>query len=405
MPSVTNQPKNGTKVEHQPLDIEANISNSKSRSRGQCYQNTAFLARDILLSIVGITSITLLSLLTHINYTKRYEPFEPPLSGIMPGTERPHIILAQDVDYPPYAYLGGVTEEFDVDGFGHDIAEKLHEVCDIDVTLVETRWSNCWNENGKKAEIGAGLINGWYHGCMTYTNPRGERNRFLEFSEPILKNNKPGGLLTRLVDGVPHVNGTDDLNGKKVVDVVGWAPTSDGLHFVENRCTSEPTKFAGFEFVEPTFTNGTANENALLTLLNGDADVMWVYADQVENYKCSDTIDTKDWNCTLWEDGFGKKFAYIHTGLIGYAYTGTTLSMSKKGSGLNEILDPCIKKFKKTRSYFDVCKENDLEDSCFRNDYFPDDTNTEHALPPYKIHTNKLKTTCSDGYCPCPSEN
>jgi hypothetical protein len=64
---------------------------------------------------------------------------EPPLPGIAPGLHRPHVILAQDIDYPPYAYLGSATEEFDVDGFGHDIAKSLEEVCDIDVTVVETR--------------------------------------------------------------------------------------------------------------------------------------------------------------------------------------------------------------------------------------------------------------------------
>ena len=43
---------------------------------------------------------------------------------------------------------------------------------------------------------------------------------------------------------------------------------------------------------------------------------------------------------------FGKPngFAYIHTGLNEWSVNGTTLAISKKGSGLAGVLNPCIEK-------------------------------------------------------------
>ena len=151
---------------------------------------------------------------------------------------------------------------------------RLNEVCDINVTVVESRWKNCWDAG----EIGAGLLNGWFHGCMTYTHTVGQRNRFVEFSEPILQLNKPGGLISRLdpSTGKPVVNGKSSLKEVKVIDVVGWAPTADGLHFVKNRCDGEKP-FSGFEMVDATHSTGNANDDALLTLLDGSADAVSAY--------------------------------------------------------------------------------------------------------------------------------
>ena len=47
---------------------------------------------------------------------------------------------------------------------------------------------------------------------------------------------------------------------------------------VENKCTK--SRFTGFTIVNPTVSTGNANQDALTTLMNGDADAMWVYADQ-----------------------------------------------------------------------------------------------------------------------------
>ena len=101
----------------------------------------------------------------------------------------------------------------------------------------------------------------------------------------------------------------------------------------------------------------------------------------------------------MWTEGFGRDFAYVQTGMYSYAYGGTTLSMAKKGSGLKKILDPCIQKFKNTSAYYEVCKENKAEHSCFKNKYFPADA--DDAKAPYETETNLLQTACRDGYCPC----
>jgi len=64
----------------------------------------------------------------------------------------------------------------------------------------------------------------------------------MDFSEAILKDDKPAGLITRLNgNGEPAVKGTNDLRdlSAKIADVVNWAPTEDGLAFVKNTCTGK----------------------------------------------------------------------------------------------------------------------------------------------------------------------
>lgn len=101
-----------------------------------------------------------------------------------------------------------------------------------------------------------------------------------------------------------------------------------------------------------------------LTLGDSAADAMWVYVDQSEHYKnagCiagnpNKTSSFPDWDCAKWA-GFGTKFAYIQTGLHSHAYNGTTLAMSKKGSGLNEIVNPCMERYMRTKEYYEVLPE------------------------------------------------
>jgi hypothetical protein len=146
---------------------------------------------------------------------------EPPIPGIMPGIDRPKIILAQDIDYPPYAKLGPADEDFPLSGFGYDFAMGMQDYCNIDIFFTQTAWSECWDG----ARIGNGLASGQFHGCPTYTHPLGIRNRFLEFSDPILSNNKAAGILTRLDPdtGEPVIDGNSNLNRVTIVDVVGFA--------------------------------------------------------------------------------------------------------------------------------------------------------------------------------------
>lgn len=323
-----------------------------------------------------------------------HQDLEPSLPGVMPGKERPKLLLAQDIDWPPYAFISEPPEsDFTVAGFGNDFAKGMAPGCGIDVVTMETQWGKCWNEG----KLGVGLETGYYHGCMTYTHTVGVRNRYAEFSHGILQANKPAGLITRLVDGVPHIDGNSNLMGKNIVDVTGWAPTSDTLGIVTNQCTQ--ARFEGFTMLTPASVEGQSpNDVAMDYLMDGRADAIWIYADQAHNYQCGPGV-TPQWDCSKWS-GFGTNFSYIHVGMFGHVYNGTTLTLSKKGSGLNEIVNPCIDKFLQTKEYYDICTKHGLEDSCYKNSFFPA---SEEAHNIWVKKTSELTTTCADGYCPCPS--
>merc|ERR1719229_1180638 len=139
-------------------------------------------------------------------------------------------------------------------------------------------------------------------------------------------------------------------------------------------------------------------------LRNGEADAMFVYADQAYNFQC--TADGKThsgadptWDCQLWK-GFGTEYAYVQTGQFGHSINGTTLAISKKGSGLADLLNPCIQKFLKTKEYYDLCIKHDLVASCYVNEFFP---SKEEERKPYLQATNEHMTGCVDGYCSCPA--
>lgn len=117
------------------------------------------------------------------SHGKMKVPGSPPLPGVSNNGNKPKVILAQALDYPPYTKIG---QNLEISGFGPDVARGLEDVCDIDVTLVETAWKQCWGDN----KIGNGLLSGHYHGCSTHTATKGVRKRYLEFSNPILAMNK-----------------------------------------------------------------------------------------------------------------------------------------------------------------------------------------------------------------------
>ena len=79
---------------------------------------------------------------------------------------------------------------------------------------------------------------------------------------------------------------------------------------------------------------------------------------------------------------------------------GTTLAISKLGSGLASVLDPCIEKFLDEEEYYDLCVEYNVVDQCYLNKFFPDDES--QSTPPYLLPTNELATRCESGYCACP---
>jgi hypothetical protein len=333
---------------------------------------------------------------------------------MMLGGPKTKITLAIDVNWPPYAYFvegeagigGGLA------GFGKDVGEGVGAVCGLDISFVQTNWDDCWDANGYKPGspgIGKGLLDGWYNGCATYTHAQGVRNRFMEFTEAILDANKPAGLMTMLDgDGVPKLSGLDTLAGKKIVDVAGWVPTADGLMYVQNQCTKSKyapkcTEPGGTDCYTLLVPSESGNDAAMKMLRSGEADAMFVYADQAYNYECTDGGLTHSgaiptWDCALWA-GFGKDYAYVQTGQFGHAINGTTLAISKKGSGLASVLNPCIQKFMKTKEYYDVCVKHEMEASCYRNEFF---SAKENKPKPYMKPSDEQTGDCSDGYCPCP---
>ena len=123
-------------------------------------------------------------------------------------------------------------------------------------------------------------------------------------------------------------------------------------------------------------------------------------ADQAKNYMDACKVNPiQSWDCDMWNK-FGTDFAYVQTGIFDYVRAGTTLAISKKGSGLAKSLNPCIEDFIKTESYADLCVKYSLESACFVNEFL----NKTVVTPPF-IATNKLTTSCADGYCPCPSSD
>lgn len=298
--------------------------------------------------------------------------------------------FGQDVNYPPYAY----EENEQPTGFGADIARGVSEVCDdVEIEVVKCKWSDCWQPHG----LGKGLSDGTLHACMTYTHTRGLRNDFADFSYGILDVNKAAGLLTTLDGGKPAVTGHDDLSGKTVVDVAGWAPTADGLGFVENKCTG--TNYAGDYILKMADGASNNNDKALSMLLGGEADAMFVYSDQAANYKkaCKDPAYTEA-QCDKWS-GFGTKFAYVQTGQFGYVHNGTTLALTKKGSGVAEKVNPCLAKFMETEDYYKICEKYGFVDSCYRNQFFPG--GDQIKIKEYNKPTDKHEGDCTSGYCPC----
>lgn len=294
-------------------------------------------------------------------------------------------------------------------GFGKDIADGMNALgasdntsacASIEIEVVQTAWSNCWDGSGPT--IGAALEDGSLDACTTYTHTKGIRNDFLDFSGGILDVNKAAGLITLLdEDGNPKVCGKSDLDGITVVDVSGWAPTADTIAFVMNKCT-DSTYSNNYTMVSAEETDDLGpNDVAMKMLRDGEADAIFIYADQAKNYQCKDGVEAT-WDCTLWE-GFGTEFAYVQTGQFGYTFNGTTLAITKKDSGVAEALNPCLWEFMETEAYYDACVKSDFVDSCYPNSYFP--SSGDVKVHEYNKDTDEHTGDCSHGYCPCPSVN
>jgi hypothetical protein len=272
----------------------------------------------------------------------------------------------------------------------------MQEVCtDIDVQWIHTAWGDCFAEPAGASWVGDDIKFGAIHGCAGYTHTFGTRNRLFEFSDAITKSSsRTGGIITRLVDGVPVVSSTSDLSGVKVVDVAGWAPTQDNLQQANNDCTGSKFAYANIEFV-PAPTEGNAAPMAMLK--DGEVDAIWVYSDQANT--CTDALDTPD--CAGWE-GFGTEYAYIHQGQA-FAANGTTMAISKRGSGVAKLINPCIEKALATEKYEKLCKAMEVYETCIPNDFFTNVHAVEFYNIPHAQQTTDQVKTCADGFCPCPA--
>merc|ERR1719253_360752 len=100
--------------------------------------------------VVGLGAANLASTLSQCGSSDAaaaYSPVEPPLSGVIPGRERPKLLLAQDIDWPPYAFIGMPPDsEFTVAGFGNDFAKGMAPGCGVDVVTMQTEWGKCWGD-------------------------------------------------------------------------------------------------------------------------------------------------------------------------------------------------------------------------------------------------------------------
>jgi hypothetical protein len=343
-------------------------------------------------------------------------PFPGLVPGVALGGAKPKVVLGIDTNYPPYAQLDGLH----LGGYGIEFVNLMNSMCDLHITVTQVSWSECnydlppsyttaggyafLAEAGSKTNggtvaktmPGSGIQQGEVHGCMTYTHLFGARERIFEFTHAWTEAaSKASGLITRLVDGKPVISPTSLLTGVKVVDVTGFAPTADLIGAAKNDCVTDTPIFdlPGITFVNPA---GDGNYEAMKVLKAGDADVLWVYAEQAED--CMADLSAS--GCENW-DGFGTEYAFIHMGLI-VQNNGTTVAMSKKGSGLGDLLNPCIQTVLGTKKYQELCQAggHPVDMKCFKNSFFSDEDPVKSVYATMQAARTDSKT-CSDGYCTC----
>jgi len=304
-------------------------------------------------------------------------------------------------NYPPYAQWETKTGRPDeLGGIGYAMGQEVCKQCNMDCEFIVDKWANCWSDDLP----GVGLQAGYYDGCMTYT-AQYQRKWSLEFSNAFLQKNKPAGILTSLKpDGMPTIHPYSDLSGYRICDVAGWAPTIKTLSYSENDCAGHQL-FRDYTVVTPP-ENGP--DSAMKLLLNGECDAVYMYADMIETRK---TCNGCTWDAELYTH-LGTKYAWIHTGVMEHMANGTTLTMSRKGSGVPAIVNPCIQKALKTKAYYDMCEKFHLVQECYPNEYFPEGTES-HAYSQSNIERDAACSVegdsdhihdtcgCQTGYCGC----
>jgi hypothetical protein len=356
------------------------------------------------------------------------EGMSPPLANFMQSTEKAKINLGYDI-WSPYIYVdeGLASSTGDITGFGIEFVKLMQqsdapECKKLDIKMVQDQWDRMWydhksdtQEGGfeflharqRGSKLGDGVNYGIYHAGMTYTHLKGLRPRMGEFSNAITKPTaQPAGILVKLdSDGKPMVSPTSDLSGETIVDVVGYAPTTDTLSVVNNWCNGGT--FFNADAVNWVYPTEEGNAAAMALFKSSDAKLMYVYADQPND--CKGANFAADSDCNGWE-GLGTEYALLHGGLSANI-NGTTIGFTKTNSGVSELLNPCIQSVMKTAEYYEICKaplrppdqmSNNLA-VCYPNSYWSAEDMA--AAEPTDLFFNQAERTpggsCATGYCTC----
>jgi hypothetical protein len=317
---------------------------------------------------------------------------DPPVPGVLQGRTKAHVLLGMAPDYPPYTSWSG--EPLKLSGFNKEFADLMYPICGVKVDMILAPWSGCWTAKPASLYfsqiteyIGSDIWEGRVHGCTAYTHTKGERELSLEFTSSILSGLKSAGILTKLVNGKPKVSPTlVNYTGVKLGDVTGWAPTADTFKYNQNWCAGGKQFFTEDAILTP---GADGNGPAIAKLLDGTFDALYIYADQIDAF-----INSND----PLAAGFGSTFAYIHTGLDQWSINGTTLAISKKGSGLKDVLDPCIETVAQTQNYTTLCKKYFKESACIKNAYGGGGATYWYDE---KMSARTDSNMCANGYCQC----
>jgi len=343
--------------------------------------------------------------------TQSCQVLEPTIPGFTPGVGKvPRILVGID-NWCNDFVCKNPENASQMLGLIPEFIEIMQETCDdIDINWIHGDWSKCFDETlgADKEKVGEDIKYGAVHACAGYTHLPGVRSRLFDWSNAItVPSANAAGIITRLEGGKPVVSPMSDLSGVKVVDVAGWAPTSDLLPLAGNDCDNQK-KFTGFTLVSVE----SGNRPAMAALKSGAADAMWVYSDQAyscmkvcgaggTDFPCDESNDCYGW------DGLGESYAYIHTGLY-FALNGTTLAISKKGSQIGDLINPCMDKAMGTEAYYKMCKKHKKTHECFPNTFFTeaeknvdrDVWDSPHTIRPLTAAQGG-PSTCTDGYCQC----
>lgn len=319
--------------------------------------------------------------------------------GSVPASAMVTLRLGTGQNWAPY--VSTQANSNNLVGFGPDLVAGVNAQCagQLQIDMVLTTWENCWSNNNFGSDMtGSNRLDG----CMLYSHGTGARDDKAHFSIAIVKH-KTAGIITGLdANGHPKVDGASNLHGKTVADVNGWAPEPETLDMVRNLCTN--TKFSSGKTIHDisSSSNEEVNDKALRSVLDGNSDALYIFADHADTHQCKNNNNNvaRAHDCNLWDKlGEPNGFAYVQTGMDGWAVNGTTLMMTRKGEhgDVMELLDSCLDKYMQTQDYCNKCSKHGIMDDCFANSHCP----RSSAKSIYDRPTSQ-QGDCSSGYCGCP---